>query len=187
MPAVRADHVHLLLNAFDGAPDVNDTVLLIGALAVVLPTTWLPDLAALSYVGAAGLLSAVSMTGILMYFFFTTPHAATTEMLHMHSLPVTFGLLAFVFAGHAVFPAIYKGMRADERPKFGRVLDQTYILVAAVCVAVGYCGYATFGSRTLEEVTVRSLLPRARVTRVMCAVACHSHAAGADARRAACS
>jgi solute carrier family 32 (vesicular inhibitory amino acid transporter) len=157
MVGARADHVHLLLNAVAGAPDLNDTTLLIGALAVVLPTAWLPDLSALSYVGAAGLVSAVSMAGILIYYYFTLPHAATTDLLHIHSLPVTFGLLAFVFAGHAVFPTIYKNMRKHERPKFGRVLDLTYVITAAVCVSVGFCGYSMFGASTMEEVTVRFL------------------------------
>jgi solute carrier family 32 (vesicular inhibitory amino acid transporter) len=102
-------------------PNVTDSFLLVAALAVVLPTTWLPDLAALSYVGFAGLLSALSMTGILAYYWFTTENASTTDLVHMHSLPVTFGLLAFVFAGHAVFPAIYKGMKREERHKFPQV------------------------------------------------------------------
>jgi vesicular inhibitory amino acid transporter len=153
--AVFADHVHLLLNAFDGAPDLDDTTLLVGALAVVLPTAWLPDISALSYVGAAGLVSAISIAGILVYYYFTLPHAATTDLIHFHSLPVTFGLLAFVFAGHAVFPAIYKHMRKDERPKFKQVLDHTYLITAAVCVVIGFTGYAMFGSSAMEEVTVR--------------------------------
>ena len=137
-------------------PNVTDSFLLFAALAVVLPTTWLSDLAALSYVGFAGLLSALSMTGILAYYFFSTPNSSPTDLIHMHSLPVTFGLLAFVFAGHAVFPAIYKGMAKEERQNFPKVLDLTYVIVLAVCVTVGATGYAQFGNGTFEEVTVRS-------------------------------
>ena len=154
---LRADHVRLLLNspAAQWLPTVSDTTLLVLALCVVLPTTWLPDLAALSLVGAAGLCSAIAIAGILGFYYFTNPSSAATDLVHLHSLPVTFGLLAFVFAGHAVFPAIYKGMAPAERPKFSSVLDQTYIITAIVCVAVGFCGYAQFGNSTLEEVTVR--------------------------------
>jgi hypothetical protein len=38
----------------------------------------------------------------------------TTAALHLSTLPVSFGLLAFVFAGHAVFPAIYTSMVGSE-------------------------------------------------------------------------
>jgi vesicular inhibitory amino acid transporter len=38
----------------------------------------------------------------------------STAMLHLDTLPVSFGLLAFVFAGHAVFPAIYTSMKEPE-------------------------------------------------------------------------
>lgn len=138
-----------------GAPAISDTVLLGTAFAVVLPTTFLPDLAALAYIGGAGLLSALAVTALLVFCWATTPHVDTTAMLHLHNLPVTFGLLAFVFAGHAVFPAIYKGMASSERRNFPQVLDRSYLLVLAVCVTVGFCGYSTFGSGTLEEVTVR--------------------------------
>jgi solute carrier family 32 (vesicular inhibitory amino acid transporter) len=151
----HADHVRLLLNASDSMASVSDTALLVAAFAVVLPTTWLPNLAALSYIGVAGLFSAISMTAILVYYYATSPHAVTTDLIHIHSLPVTFGLLAFVFAGHAVFPAIYRGMKREERHKFPQVLDTSYVIVLVVCLTVGFCGYATFGSRTLEEITVR--------------------------------
>lgn len=134
---------------------VSDATLLALAFAVVLPTTWLPDLSALSYIGAAGFISALAITGFLAYVYAAAPHLATTHLVHLDSLPITFGLLAFVFAGHAVFPTIYASMKQQERHLFPRVIDITFVITAAVCCIVGVSGYSAFGDATLEEVTVR--------------------------------
>jgi solute carrier family 32 (vesicular inhibitory amino acid transporter) len=150
-----ADHVKMLLESSGWGTSLSDSVLLALALAVVLPTTWLPDLSALSYVGAAGVMSAIAITGLLGYFYLADPNAMPTELLHADSLPLTFGLMAFVFAGHAVFPTIYQSMKAEDKSKFPEVIDKSFMIVAVVCTIIGFTGYATFGNSTLEEVTVR--------------------------------
>lgn len=70
---------------------------------------------------------------------------ADTTLLHASQLPVTFGLLAFVFAGHAVFPGIYTSMREKER--FPEMLDLTYLIVGATCLVVGVSGYLLYGEQ----------------------------------------
>ena len=47
------------------------------------------------------------------------PGLETTAAIHLSTLPVSFGLLAFVFAGHAVFPAIYTSMEEPEEYEAG--------------------------------------------------------------------
>jgi hypothetical protein len=99
--------------------------------AVMIPTLWLADLSALSYVGALGAVASVSLVGVVASQLLSVdgfpataapPGLESTAMLHLATLPVSFGLLAFVFAGHAVFPAIYAsmagagGVRADAGP-----------------------------------------------------------------------
>ena len=62
---MQGDHLQLLLQQLLG----NRTTLpshgvLMGVSAgLFLPTTWLPDLGALSYVGALGVISAIGLTG----------------------------------------------------------------------------------------------------------------------------
>lgn len=136
---------------------VSDLTLLVLALAVVLPTTWLPDLSALSYVGAAGVFSAIAITGLLGYFYATAPAGMPTDLVNLDTLPLTFGLMAFVFAGHAVFPAIYHSLKREERQHFPKVIDTSFMIVAVVCSVIGFTGYSAYGSGALEEVTVRSL------------------------------
>lgn len=78
-----------------------------------------------------------------------------TELIHTDTLPLTFGLMAFVFAGHAVFPAIYSSLKVEERHKFPQVIDSSFFIVAVVCSVIGFTGYSAYGSGALEEVTVR--------------------------------
>ena len=74
--------------------------------------------------------------GVVVYNFFEGGiHLAKTAPLHIHTLPVTFGLSAFVFAGHAVFPSIYRSMK--DRSQYPRMLDYTYAIVGLVCVLIG--------------------------------------------------
>ena len=154
---VGADHVKLLLQQSGMDFGVSDLTLLVLALAVVLPTTWLPDLSALSYVGAAGVFSAIAITGLLGYFYATAPAGMPTDLVNLDTLPLTFGLMAFVFAGHAVFPAIYHSLKREERQHFPKVIDTSFMIVAVVCSVIGFTGYSAYGSGALEEVTVRSL------------------------------
>ena len=61
---LQGDHLELLLQGLLG----NHSLPSHGALMAIsaglfLPTTWLPDLGALSYVGALGVVSALGLTG----------------------------------------------------------------------------------------------------------------------------
>ncbi|ABO96585.1 AAAP family transporter: amino acid [Ostreococcus lucimarinus CCE9901] len=129
------------------------------ALAMV-PTTWLLDLSSLSYVGALGLCASVSVTGVMLYELFSQvistgelPRAAAeTAMIHYSTFPVSFGLLAFVFAGHAVFPAIYASMEKPE--EYEEMLDNSYAIVALNCLALGVAGYCLYGDNVADQVTL---------------------------------
>ena len=55
-----------------------------------------------------------------------------TALVHYSTYPLSFGLLAFVFAGHAVFPAIYTSMQKPE--EYESMLDKTYGVVMINCL-----------------------------------------------------
>ena len=62
---LQGDHLQLLLQQVLGnrySLPSHGTLMGLSA-GLFLPTTWLPDLGALSYVGALGVLSAVGLTG----------------------------------------------------------------------------------------------------------------------------
>jgi len=147
---LTGDHMSQL---FDGAH--SPEWYMIAAAAVMLPSTWLSDLSALSYVGLLGAGATLCLTGVVGYDFLTADHMAGIEATHLanlETLPVTFGLLAFVFAGHAVFPSIYSSMEEPER--YDDMLNVTYGVVGTVCVLMGAAGYVLFGDAVNEEITL---------------------------------
>lgn len=151
---LEGDHLQLLCQQLLGNRSLpsHGTLMAVSA-GLFLPTTWLPDLGALSYVGALGVVSALGLTGVVVYNFVEGGvHVAQTFPLHLGSLPVTFGLSAFVFSGHAVFPSIYRSMK--DRSQYPRMLDYTYVIVGLTGLCMGVAGYAMYGDKTLEEVTM---------------------------------
>jgi len=132
---------------------------------VFIPTTWLKDLSSLSYVGLFGGVSTAALAGVILWNFVMGGYIsepAETAVLHLSTLPNTFGILAFVFAGHAVFPSISASMEEPER--FPEMLDRTYTIVGAACVVVGVTGYLMYGPGVLEEVTLN--LPKGALSTV---------------------
>ncbi len=61
---LQGDHLQLLCQQLLGNHSLpsHGTLMAISA-GLFLPTTWLPDLGALSYVGALGVVSALGLTG----------------------------------------------------------------------------------------------------------------------------
>uniref|UniRef100_A0A6U3G8T0 Amino acid transporter transmembrane domain-containing protein n=1 Tax=Mantoniella antarctica TaxID=81844 RepID=A0A6U3G8T0_9CHLO len=152
---LEGDHLAILLH------DAHSSRwFMTASAAVMIPTLWLADLSSLSYVGAVGALASVSLMGVVAYQLVAVgifsghipPGIETTAALHLSTLPVSFGLLAFVFAGHAVFPAIYSSMDTPE--DYEGMLDRTYGIVGVTCLIIGCAGYALWGEDVADEVTL---------------------------------
>lgn len=61
---MQGDHLELLLQGLPGTHSLpSHGALMAVSAGLFLPTTWLPDLGALSYVGALGVVSALGLTG----------------------------------------------------------------------------------------------------------------------------
>lgn len=61
---MQGDHLQLLLEGLLGSSRLpSHGALMAISAGLFLPTTWLPDLGALSYVGALGVVSALGLTG----------------------------------------------------------------------------------------------------------------------------
>lgn len=55
------------------------------------------------------------------------------------------------FAGHAVFPSIYRDM---ENPKqYNHMVDITYQITAVIYILMAVVGYLMFGQEALQEIT----------------------------------
>ena len=67
-------------------------------------------------------------------------------------LKTAFGLVAYCFSGHAIVPSIYNSM---EKPhEFERVVNYTFTIVVAACLAIGLSGYKMFGGFVLDQITL---------------------------------
>lgn len=69
----------------------------------------------------------------------------------MYNIPLSFGLMMAGFAGHAVFPAIYRDM--EEPKRYNRMVDITYVITVGVYITMAVAGYAMFGLDTMTEVS----------------------------------
>jgi amino acid permease len=57
------------------------------------------------------------------------------------------------FAGHAVFPSIYRDM--ENPKKYNHMVDVTYIITAVTYSFMAIIGYLMFGQETLQEVYIK--------------------------------
>lgn len=55
------------------------------------------------------------------------------------------------FAGHAVFPSIYRDM--ENPKKYNAMVNITYVITAITYVFMGIVGYLMFGQEALQEIT----------------------------------
>jgi solute carrier family 32 (vesicular inhibitory amino acid transporter) len=77
--------------------------------------------------------------------------AAVTTTIDWSNLPLIFGIMAFSYAGHSVFPSIQASMRSPSQ--FPAVLDTAYIIVALLCTFLGTAGYYMYGNGALDVIT----------------------------------
>ncbi|CAO3636911.1 unnamed protein product [Cunninghamella echinulata] len=129
------------------------------AYIILTPMQFLP-VRHLSYASLLGIISAFSILGVLVIDGLSKPDApgslitpADTSLwpTQWHMLPLSFGIIMSAFAGHAVFPTVYRDM--DQPKQYSKMVNFTYFVTSIVYFGVAACGYTMFGSATLEEIT----------------------------------
>ncbi|ORY94657.1 transmembrane amino acid transporter protein-domain-containing protein [Syncephalastrum racemosum] len=129
------------------------------SFVVLVPFLFLP-IRHLALTSLIGIVSCASLVIIVLYDGFsknTRPGSLwdpmTTEMWPSDPsrIPLSFGLMMAGFAGHAVFPTLYRDMNDPKR--YNQMVDITYALTILVYVAMAAAGYLMFGSETLQEIT----------------------------------
>ena len=105
-----------LTNLFGSSVFESKKKAMIAAACVMIPTMWLPDVTALSYLGFLGVIATVTVVGSVIYTFLSGSFVAgaATTLVNPSSLPLTFGIMAFVYAGHGVFPSIQASMKEPK-------------------------------------------------------------------------
>jgi vesicular inhibitory amino acid transporter len=74
------------------------------------------------------------------------------QMWNTGGLDSAFALVAFCFSGHAIVPSIYNSMKNPS--EFERVVDVSFMIVVASCLAIGISGYCMFGDLVLDQITL---------------------------------
>ncbi|KAI8641234.1 transmembrane amino acid transporter protein-domain-containing protein [Parasitella parasitica] len=123
------------------------------------PMLFLP-IRKLAYTSLIGIISCACLVTIVIYDGISKTEKPGslldpmyTEVIpsEMYNLPLSFGLMMAGFAGHAVFPAIYRDM---ENPKqYEAMVDITYIITVGVYITMAIAGYTMFGLETMQEIT----------------------------------
>ncbi|KAJ6401253.1 hypothetical protein OIU84_016629 [Salix udensis] len=84
---------------------------------VALPTLWLRDLSSISFLSSGGILmSIVIFTSVSCTAIFRVVKANhSIPALHLRKIPAISGLYIFSYAGHIVFPDLYKSMKDPSK------------------------------------------------------------------------
>eukprot|EP00536_Pseudo-nitzschia_multiseries_P012405 jgi/Psemu1/244513/estExt_Genewise1.C_4730010 len=158
------DHMHELF------PSVPVTTHMLGfTIFSAIPVIVFRTAGLLSYLSLVGTIATIFVVLAVVFSFFregditkelvsksdldsvqgTGPHH---QSWNIGGLDAAFGLVAFCFSGHAIVPSIYTSM---EKPyQFERVVDVTFMIVVAACMAIGLSGYTMFGDFVLDQITL---------------------------------
>ncbi|KAI9471972.1 MAG: transmembrane amino acid transporter protein-domain-containing protein [Benjaminiella poitrasii] len=134
------------------------------SLIILTPTVFLP-IKRLAYTSLIGIIGCISLVIIVLYDGFTKPtrpgslfDPMDTEIIpsDLSHLPLSFGLIMSGFAGHAVFPSIYRNM---ENPKqYNQMVNITYQITVVTYLIMAVVGYLMFGQEVLQEITQNLVL-----------------------------
>ncbi|CAO3654354.1 unnamed protein product [Mucor fragilis] len=129
------------------------------SLCILTPTVFLP-IKKLAYTSLIGIIGCVSLVIIVLYDGLSKEQRPgslfdpmDTEIVpnDISNFPLSFGLIMSGFAGHAVFPSIYRDM---ENPKqYNHMVNITYQITAVIYILMAIVGYLMFGQEALQEIT----------------------------------
>ncbi|XWS13472.1 hypothetical protein CRYUN_Cryun36dG0040000 [Craigia yunnanensis] len=150
-----------LITVFSGTqlklPGANlSTSQLITVIAVLLalPSLWLRDLSSISFLSSGGILmSLIIFTSVVCTAIFGGVKANhSIPVLHVKKIPAISGLYIFSYAGHIVFPNLYKAMK--DPSKFTKVSIVSFVSVTALYTALAFLGAKLFGPQVNPQITL---------------------------------
>eukprot|EP00253_Pinus_taeda_P030722 PITA_30722 len=133
-------------------------LLTIIAVVIVLPTLWVRDLSSISFLSWGGVTTSLLLMFTLTWagLFGGVGFSRNIPLINTHRIPVSTGLYAFCYAGHVVFPTIYRSMK--EPSQFGRVIILSFVIVTAIYSGFACLGGTMFGSSVSAQITLN--MPR---------------------------
>ncbi|WCJ27202.1 Transmembrane amino acid transporter family protein [Euphorbia peplus] len=163
---VQGDNLHDLF------PNVNvqiaglslsgtKTFIMISAL-IILPSLWLDDLSALSYVSGTGVLASIVIPACILWVgvFNGVGFEQKGQLINWRGMPTALSLYSFCFCGHVVFPTIYTSMK--KRNQFSYVLVISFFLCILIYASTAILGYLMFGQNLKSQITLN--LPTSKIS-----------------------
>ncbi|CAI2169502.1 18938_t:CDS:2 [Funneliformis geosporum] len=141
-------------------PHVGLVQLKLISFFIITPITWMP-IHFLSYASIFGIISTLSVAAVILIDGFTkleppgsilNPMDTSFFPSNWMTLPLAFGLINAGFAGHAVYPSLYRDMATPA--SYNRMVDYSYLISSLVYIIVAASGYLMFGPDTLQEITL---------------------------------
>ncbi|KAF3457080.1 hypothetical protein FNV43_RR01737 [Rhamnella rubrinervis] len=140
-------------------------VLTVIAVLVSLPSLWLRDLSTISFLSFGGILmSLIIFTSVACTAIFGGVKAnQKIPALQLQNIPAISGLYIFSYAGHIVFPDLYKAMK--DPSKFTKVSMVSFSLVTLLYIVMAFMGAKLFGPQVNPQITL-SMPPHLIVTKI---------------------
>ncbi|CAK7348092.1 unnamed protein product [Dovyalis caffra] len=125
----------------------------IGVL-VALPSLWLRDLSSISFLSSVGILMSIAIfTSVACTAIFRVVKANhKIPLFQLHKIPAISGLYIFSYAGHIVFPNLYKSMK--DPSQFTKVSIVSFASVTALYTSLAFMGAKLFGREISAQITL---------------------------------
>lgn len=131
-------------------------LLTIIAVLVALPSLWLRDLSSISFLSSGGILMSaliyMSVACTAIFGFGGVEANKNIPALNARKIPAVSGLYIFSFAGHIVFPNLYKAMK--DPAKFTKVSIVSFASVTSLYVTLAFMGAKLFGPQVNPQITL---------------------------------
>lgn len=150
---------------FPGSHLSTTQTLTVFAVLVALPSLWLRDLSSISFLSSGGILMSLLIFTTVALTAVSGAVKANHKIpfLQLHNIPAISGLYIFSFAGHIVFPNIYKSMK--DPSKFTQVSIVSFSIVTALYTSLAFMGATMFGPGVNSQITL-SMPPHLIVTKI---------------------
>ncbi|KAL7414428.1 transmembrane amino acid transporter protein-domain-containing protein [Mrakia frigida] len=131
---------------------------------LIFPTAFLP-LHLLSFTSLLGIISSFFLVAIILFNGFFAPagapgsifHPAPTDLwpsLGWLKMGASGGLFMSLWGGHAIVPSVVRDLRPEDKDKWRRLIDASYIIALLASGSVGAAGYLMFGREVSDEISL---------------------------------
>ncbi|CAM6099888.1 unnamed protein product [Calypogeia fissa] len=128
--------------------------LVIIAVLVALPSTWLRDMSSLSFISVGGVVTSLVVIVALAWagLFGGVGFHYSPPLLNLRNLPIVSGIYAYCYSGHILIPNIYSGMANPAQ--FPRVSMAAFSVATVIYGTTAILGVTMFGEDTQSQITL---------------------------------